>query len=300
MRRLPAKWVWPFSRAVGRILYWCSPKYRCAVKKAYERLVERAGIARSPAELTISFFERHPMLMTAAYAMQGHGRERFDELCVTQGFESLLETLRQGRGILLVTMHFGSHLLTMVRLEMEGVRIATVRPREMADILDPKQRSMLFIDRPTIYVDEGEGLASPLRHIVRYLRDGWCVGFAPDGDQGQSLMALRFFGGHYLIRRGLHEIIRLARCPVVYAQGAARNGKYNIWYSDVMEPPRNGDVDAFSEEVTAFIEKQFERIVRENPESIWWTRPMEMALGLRPLPPEFLAAKGEISTKSST
>jgi lauroyl/myristoyl acyltransferase len=284
LRRLPAAWLWPASRAIGRMLWLCSPRRRRDVQKAYRRLCEVAGIRRDPAELTKAFFERQVFLMTGAYVMRGRTPAQFDDLCVVDGIEPVRQLLRQGRGVLVVTLHFGTHLLSLLKLEYEGFPVVTVRPTSMAGIADPKRRAMLYIDRETVYVGEGHGLASPAREIVRKLRDGYAVGFAPDGDQGEAVMALRVCGGAYPIRRGIVEIIRLARCPVVYAQGMERDGKYYIWYGPVMEPPKNSDVTEFASEFLRYVEEQFTRIIREAPESIWWTRPMEVALGLRPAP----------------
>ncbi|MCX7625599.1 MAG: hypothetical protein N2Z21_05245 [Candidatus Sumerlaeaceae bacterium] len=281
VKRLPPRLVWPMSRAVGRVLYWTLSRRRRDVKRAYEVLCQKAGLNANPNELARGFFERQLMLMVAAYSFRGAPPERFRELCEIQGLDAVKEEWVKGNGVLVLSFHFGTHLLSLVKLEQEGVRVTTVRPEFMKDIKDRKQKAILFIDRETIYVGEGEGLASPVRSIVRKLREGYVVGFAPDGDQGGTVMTIPLFSGEYPVRRGLVEIVKMARCPVVYAQGMVANGKYYIWYSPIMRPPIDGEMDDFITEVIEYISRQFERLIREFPESVWWTKPMEVALGLR-------------------
>ncbi len=283
VRRLPSQWVWPLSQWVGRLLYVLHGKRRRDVERAYRLLCEKAMLPDAPKRLALSYFEHQLMLMTAAYSMRGQPHSRFEELCEIEGLDAVREVHRSGRGLLVISFHFGTHLLSFVKLEREGFPITTVRPSWMEELKGEKLRRILFIDRETIYVSEGSGLASPVRPIVRALREGKIVGFAPDGDQGGALMEMPLFGGHYPMRRGLFEIIRLSRAPVVYAQGMLRNGKYYIWYSDIMEPPTNGTVEPFCRELQQFLQKRFEGFIREYPASIWWTKPMEIALGLRSL-----------------
>lgn len=281
VKRTPGRLVWPLSRFVGRVLYLAMPRRRRAVKRAYGVLCKKAGLMRSPEELTKAFFERQLMEAVAAYAFRGQPASRFADLCEIVGLDEVKEVAARGQGVLVLSLHFGTHLLSLVKLEQEGVKVTTVRPEYMKEIKSQKRRAMLFTDRETIYVGEGEGLASPVRAVVKKLREGYVVGFAPDGDQGRSMVGLPLFDGEYPIRGGVAEIVRLARCPVVYAQGVIRNGKYYIWYSPVMMPPINGDVENFTRELLDFVARRFQEFIVEYPECIWWTKPMEMALGLR-------------------
>jgi lauroyl/myristoyl acyltransferase len=238
-------------------------------------------LERDPKQLTRTFFECQLMLMTGAYSMREQPEQRFYELCETQGLDNVRKLACLGKGLLVVTFHFGTHLLSFVKLEQEGFSVTTVRPLWMKDLEGKKLRRMLFIDRETIYAGEGDGLASPVRSIVQALKDGKIVGFAPDGDQGGAMTEMPLLGGLYPMRRGLFEIVRLARCPVVYAQGIVRNRKYYIWYSTPMEPPTDGNIENFLEELWLFLQKRFEQFIRDYPESVWWTKPMEIALNLR-------------------
>lgn len=283
VKLLPARLVWPMSKLVGRVLYWTLPRRRRDVRRAYEILCEKAELDACPDDLTRGFFDRQLMLMVAAYIFRDAPAERFHDLCEFHGLDAVKEEWRKGNGVLVLSFHFGTHLLSIVKLNQEGVQVTTVRPEFMKAITGRKQKSILFIDRETIFVGEGQGLASPVRSIVRKLREGYVVGFAPDGDQGGTMMTIPLFGGEYPIRRGLVEIVKLARCPVVYAQGMLTNGRYYIWYSPLMRPPSNGDVDSFVTEMIRYVSAEFERLVRHFPESIWWTKPMEMALGMRKL-----------------
>lgn len=225
------------------------------------------------------------MQMTAAYSLLGASDSRYEQLCCIEGLEPVCELARRGKGILLVTFHFGTHLLSLVKLEKLGLRLTTVRPDSMRNIRHEKKRRILFIHNGAIFVGGDRGLASGVREIVRKLRDeNFIVGFAPDGDRGEALQWVPLLGGWYPLRRGFVEIAKLARVPMVYAQGFVRDGRYHIRYSPIWDFPPDREPQQVAEEFLKFAVETFEHYIRETPESIWWTKPMEIALGLRPAP----------------
>jgi lauroyl/myristoyl acyltransferase len=243
-------------------------------------------MARDPQELARQFFDRQLMLMTASYALSGCSDDRFKVLCDFEGLENVRELVKQGSGVLVVTFHFGTHLLSITKLNQEGFPVATIRPYFMRNISSKGMRQLLFLDENTIYVGTSRGLGTPIREIVRKLKEGYIVGIAPDGDQGGGLEFKPFLGGEYPLRRGFMEVARLAKVPMVYAQGMARGNKLFVrssepWFFSPEKPPHE-----VAEEFLTFALREFETYVREYPESIWWTKPMEVALGLRPKPSE--------------
>ena len=281
LRKVPADWTWPLSVAVGRLLYWTRSGRRREVLRAYKKLCEVAHLERSAESLTKAFFDRQLMLMTANYILQGMPPERFEQLCDFDGLDGVREALSEGRGVIVTCFHIGTHLLSFAKLEREGYPLTTLRPAFMRDISDPRLRRMLFIHNGAIYVGDSTGLASPVREVAKTLRKGYIVGIAPDGDQGGGLTDISVLGGNYPIRRGLVEIAKVARSPMVFAFGVVRNKKFYVKYDAPWFVRDGDDAGAVAEAFLQDCARKFEEVILNYPECVWWTRPLCQALGLK-------------------
>lgn len=280
-RVLPLWCLWPISCVWGMLLYYLHGGRRRYIEKGYERLCKAAGIKTSAKVLTGRFFRRQLIQMIAQYVFSEADEKRWNKFVRLEGFEGMREALAEGKGLILCSMHFGTNLLSLAKLEQEGYSIAAVRLAFMRDIKDERVRRMLFVHRDAVYVGEYKGLASPMRDALRKLRKNFVIGIAPDGDHGGEVTNVSLFGLEYPVRAGALEIARLSGSPLVFVQGTVENHKYVIRCFPV-HYLREGDDPA---EVTrAFFAKaieHFEQLVRQYPECLWWTHSLEHALQLK-------------------
>ncbi len=290
-RHLPVGWLAPLSSAIGMFLYATRGGRRREVRKAYARLIERMGLPQSADELTREHFKRQFLILMANFILQDPDPAKWERIVHFEGLEPVVEKLRSGSGVLLTTLHFGSNLLIFTRLEQMGFGITVVRPAAMRNVTSPKERRILFIHGDTIYVGEAKGLGSPVRTAVKTLRKGNILGIALDGDQGGGLVGIPFIGGQYPLRVGGMEIAKMARVPMVFTLGAFKEGRLVVRLSPVWEFREDTDAAEFTERFIQAGMTQFEAMIREFPDCVWWTRPMSVAVGLKKF--ESLTEAGE-------
>lgn len=281
LRRLPTGCIAPVSRVIGDWLRITSGSRRKEVERAYERLIEVAGVAGNPTDLTRRHFRLQFLLQFASYLFQDDDARRFVALVRFEGIEETIETLKSGEGMLLTSFHFGSNLISMARLEQLGFRVTVMRPASMAAIPSIRQRRALFIHGANVvYVGESSGLSSPVRQCVQRIRGGMLLGIAVDGDQGGGLADVPLFGNPYPVRTGALDIARIARCPMVFALGAFKDGRYIVRFSKVHRFTDAEEPQMTLERFSKTCSDSFEQMIRDFPDCIWWTKPMSQALGV--------------------
>ena len=282
-RRLPHRWLPALSGAVGEFLYWRRRGRRHEVEKRYRILLGRLGLEMDPTALTRKFYRTQFLLLTANYVFQNADSPAWtDGTVIFEGLDEVVKVLQGGSGILITTMHFGSNMLSFVRLEHLGHQVEVMRKIGVSGVKADRERRMLFIHKEPVYVGTKAGLGSPVRGAVRMLQDGKTLGVAVDGNQGGGLMGLPMLGGTYPVRQGAAEIARLAGTPICFALGTYRNGKFLVRISKPEIIPRDAGKDVSKRMMEDYL-RIFEDTIREYPECIWFTQPLDVALGLKPI-----------------
>ncbi len=202
-------------------------------------------------------------VLEAALAWWGRP-QRLRALAEPEGLVHLERLRRQGRGVLLLTAHFttleiAAHLLSL----LHPIR-ALYRP-----LRDPVFDRLMRAAR-TRRTERGEVIErGDVRAILRALREGAAVWYAPDQDHGlrQGVFA-PFFGVPAATVTATSRLARATRAAVVpYHPERTPEGRYRL----VIEPPLEDfpgpDPAADAARVNALIEGW----VRRVPEQYLWT-----------------------------
>ena len=280
-RRLPHRWLPALSAIVGEFLYWRRRGRRHEVEKRYRILLGRLGLEMDPKALTRKFYRTQFLLLTANYVFQSADSPVWTDGTVQfEGLDEVVKVLEGGSGILITSMHFGSNMLSFVQLDHLGHRVEVMRKVAVSGVESDRERRMLFIHKEPVFVGTKSGLGSPVRGAVRMLQDGKVLGVAVDGNQGGGLMGLPMLGGIYPVRQGAPEIARLAGTPICFALGMYRDGKFLVRITKPEIIPRDAGPDVSKRVMEDYL-RIFEETIREYPECIWFTQPMDVALGLK-------------------
>ncbi|MFN2335060.1 MAG: lysophospholipid acyltransferase family protein [Wenzhouxiangellaceae bacterium] len=178
------------------------------------------------------------------------------------GLEHLADARASGRGVMLLTGH-------STCLEL-GARIFGERVRSRA-IYRPLSNPVLedFQNRGRARYSERMIPREELREMVRYLRGGGVLWYAPDQDFGpeRSLFA-PFFGIPTATAKAVLELARLGRARVVpmYPHKDEETGKVTVVLEAAFE---NFPSDDPTRDLGRFNEF-LERHIRQSPAQYWW------------------------------
>lgn len=259
---LPVTAQLALGRGLGRLAYWSVP--------------ERRRIAATNLALCFpgrSAAERNELLRqhfgSLGMTLMEHGlawwcsdaliRERVE----VRGEEHLLEAMATGRGVVLLTGHFGAQELTgrMFRLLIPGVG-ALYRPNK-----NPFVDALLWRIRArsaTAMIPK-----QSMRRMIRLLRQGMPVWYAPDQSHRRAFSALiPFCGEPAMTTTALSEIARLGNALVVpiLPRRFPDTGRYSL---EIL-PALTDFPGATPEEDAVRVNTLLESHIRTAPEQYFW------------------------------
>lgn len=248
--------------AVGHLMYVLVPARRrvAAVNlglcfpdlSADER---RRLLRRHFASLGIALFE-------LAMAWWGSDR-RIRALVQFDGLENLRHALQQGRGAIVLSGHFAGGELSGRALRLEIPETAGVYRPFRNPLLDELMLRARLRAMHTLVPKDN------LRQLIRILKQGFAVWYAPDQSyRRQYSMLLPFFGEPAMTNAALTHIARLSRSPVVpyFPQRLDGARGYRVTILPALADFPSGDLATDAQRVTAL----FEEHIRRAPEQYYW------------------------------
>ena len=255
------------GRVIGRLFWVTNGKTRRTVEDNLARCLpelapdERARLARR------SLIETGMGLIETGTTWRWP-RERIEPIVTGMpGFEQIERALEAGRGAILLAPHMGNWELGGL---MTGIRTPTTvmyrPPRE------PAMEALLVELRSGFGADMAPANLGGVRKALRALKRGELVAILPDQAprQGEGVTA-PFFGQPALTMTLIRTLARRTGAAAFtgWAERLPEARGFAIHYAPVTEPIDHED----PAEAAAALNREVERVVRENPAQYQWTYP---------------------------
>lgn len=198
-------------------------------------------------------------------ALGARSADEIRERTPITGWEPLKQAIDRGRGVVMVTGHFGNWELAAASLAVRGIGIDGVVQR---------QRNPL-VDRDIRQVRERLGVRIiDRRHASKLapaaLHAGRVVGFVTDQDAGRHGVFVPFFGQPASTHRGAALFALRARAPLFVGVAVRRDdGSYDCRTEEIVVD-REGPVDDVVLRLTAAFTARLEAEIRTAPEQYFW------------------------------
>ena len=255
---------WNFLLATGRglgHLAWRLAKRRSHIARTNIRLCfpeltpeEQENLARR------SVVSTGEAILEMAGSFSNH-RIDLDKRLVIKGMEHIEQARADGKGVLLLGMHFnsidvGSRLLGYL---MDFYAVYRPNDNRVIDRLINQGRGNYL---------KGNVPRSDIRQMIRLLRNGEVLWYAPDQDYGIAhAVFVPFFGIPAATITTTSRIARMGKARVIpTAHYRLPGGRYQIEFGPPLENFPSGDDEAD----TARINQTIEHYVRKHPEQYLW------------------------------
>lgn len=255
---------WNFLLATGRglgHLAWRLAKRRSHIARTNIRLCfpeltpeEQENLARR------SVISTGEAILEMAGSFSNH-RIDLDKRLVIKGMDHIEQARADGKGVLLLGMHFnsidvGSRLLGYL---MDFYAVYRPNDNRVIDRLINQGRGNYL---------KGNVPRSDIRQMIRLLRNGEVLWYAPDQDYGIAhAVFVPFFGIPAATITATSRIARMGKARVIpTAHYRLPGGRYQIEFGPPLENFPSGDDEAD----TARINQTIEHYVRKHPEQYLW------------------------------
>ena len=264
---LPRGPVLRAARAAGSLAFLFPSGMRSRTVKNLRRALGadlgRGGVARTARNVFRHF-------MTAGFDLMfipGLCRSgRIREIVTARGMEHLDRAFAKGRGVMMLTAHFGNWEILGAWLAASGYPMKVIGRALENPGLD---RLLVGIRNQAGYTNIPRGTSS--REIIRTIRSGGAIGMLIDQDvQVQGVFA-DFFGRPAFTPTGPVVLARRFDIPIVPIFCRMKDDlTYEVTCLPEVEQGKDGSDDEAVRETTARINRIYEDIIRETPEQWVW------------------------------
>src|SRR5215212_7306337 len=189
------------------------------------------------------------------------------ERTIPVGWDELQDALALGRGVILVTGHYGNWEIAAAAVASRGIPIGAIVRRQGNRLVDEHlQQLRRNLGVETIY--QGQ---APSR-VPRLLRSNAVVGIVGDQDARRSGIFVPFFGRPASTHRG-PALFALRLGAPVFSCIARRMPGSDVRYEirgERVEFERTGDLDRDVTALTTELAARLEKEVRRAPEQYFW------------------------------
>ena len=264
LRAMPLPLARKCGRGIGTALYYLLGRYR---RVAIKNLTLVYGQEKSPSEIVgmaKEVFQNFGETAVEFVKLPQLGKEAIESLAVVDGHENLAAAMEMGRGVLMISGHFGNWEFMTRYVTLLGHKINVV----VRDARDPVATKLLADTR------EGYGVnllyrGSSARTIYALLKKNQMVGLLPD--QNAADVFVPFFGFPTGTVNGPAALHLMTKAPILFVWCVRLpDGRFHI----VAEPPvmfeatKNRDADIAA--ITALINARLEAQIRRNPTQWLW------------------------------
>lgn len=186
---------------------------------------------------------------------------------VTDGWDELQDALALGRGVLLVTGHYGNWEIAAAAVASRGVPIAAIVRRQGNRLVDERLQDLRRkLGVETIYQGDAR------TRVPRILRANGVVGIVGDQDARKSGVFTPFFGRLASTHRGPALFALRLDAPVFSCIARRIPGdevRYEVRGRRV-ETPRTGNLEDDTLTLLTELSRRLEEEVRRAPEQYFW------------------------------
>lgn len=258
---LPMPLQYQLGRLLGRLLYKLVKKRRHVVQVNLAICFPEKSDAERTA-MAIEVFENNAIGIFETAMAWWSKPSRFEQLCEIEGLEHIHQAQAEGQGVLLTGAHYSTLDLGGYLLGQSLTFDTVYRPHNnpLFDQFICKGRSR-FVGK---LIDNENS-----RAIVKELRSGGVVWFAPDQDMGpKQSVFVPFFNQTAATVPATSKLARLGKAKVmIFGQHRLPGGKgYKLTISPALEPFPTKDEVADTAKVNA----QLEASIRKYPAQYMW------------------------------
>ena len=266
IRHLPIPLALGFGRAIGLIRYYTDIRYKSIVYSNLKIAFARSKTPDELKEITKSLFKNFGQNIIEIFLLPLINSKNFDQFINIEGKEHVEEALKQGKGVILLAMHFGSWEMASLACSMLGAPYhVIVKPQKKFSKLGELLNSYRGCAGSGV-ISRGSGT----REIIKSLHKNELIGMVVD-QGGKDGELVPFFGRHASMSSGAVRLSLKLGVPICCSVIIREHGAQHRLI--INKPLELENTDTIEHDVIANLSKIaaiMERYIREYPSDYMW------------------------------
>ena len=255
IRKLPVNIALMIGRMIGMVAYYFDIKHK---SQAYRNLRQAFSNTKSPEgikQITKDLFKNYGQNFIELLRMPLMNAERFKEFVKIEGQENIDESLKEGKGVILLAMHFGSWEMASLSCGLLGYPYKMfVNPQTKNSKLDDLLNSYRSCGG-SVMLSRGAGT----RDFVRSLKNNEVIGMVVD-QGGKDGVLMPFLGREAsmsvgAIRMGLKMGVPLCFSVIVREKGSQHRMKIHKPFKLIKTGNQEKDIQVNLKKVVQLMEQ---------------------------------------------
>jgi len=258
---LPAQVGFSLASLAGYLLYYISSGKRRVVKANLRQVLGVDASDRDIGRIAREVFQNSAKNYFDVLRLPAFDVANFDRVLAIHGLAHFEEAVKEGRGVIIATIHLGNFDFVTQVLAARSVKLTV-----LVEPINPPALLRMFIS-----LRESKGLtfvpvaSGSLKTVIKALRRGEVVALTYDRAIQESGLAVSFFGAETKIPVGAIAIAQKTGSAILPAF-AVRDGldRYNIFIEPPIRfyPPNGHTLEEEAEKLVGLMEKY----IRQHPE----------------------------------
>ncbi len=256
----------------GELYFWLNPAHSHKAVENYAIVLADDITAPRVRLMARRSFRNYAKSLFDFFRQASVDPDLFEADAVIDGFEHVDAALAQGRGVVVVSPHFGNWDLAGGLVAARGYRFAALADAFSPPEVDALVRTMRErLGMGVIPLDSGS-----LRRILTLLRRNQVVAFVGDRPQREGGTPVTFFGAEAWLPGGPARFALRSGAPLIFGYVGRRPGDYT--YFGAFEPPiryePTGDEMVDVQALTQAWATRLEILLRQYPDQWYMFRQM--------------------------
>lgn len=220
--------------------------------------------------------------------LDGVSDQRADEMLLVNGREHLDNALKEGKGCMVLTSHFGAHMLPAHWMYRQSfpVRLYMERPRNISRYMSSHFKSDGALSQDKLFISrkgESTDAASSILRAARVLKSGMVLFLAGDVRWlGQMTAEARFLGRSLRFSTTWIHLAAMTGAPVVVVYCTiGTDRRYHIEFRPPFHIPRDVEQQGQTSDWVQYFMDSLEEQIRRHPDNsndyLFWNEPEDRA-----------------------